>query len=326
MALDDIEAINQLKARYFRTMDTKDWDGMRQVFTDDVVMDTTESGGGVVTGADEFMAFLREALDGAVTVHQGHMPEIDLTSETTATGIWALNDIVIWPNGMRPRRLRALRRDLREERRRVADQVVEAHPAAHRLRDARGDLMPVAVVTGGASGLGLALGERCAALGMDVALLDLDGERAAAEQLRVAEAHKVAAFGGQARRRRDAASVEAGASDVDERLRRHRSWSNVGVQLFGAVESFTDDEWRWLLDVNVTGRINGPYTLTNLTILDLRYSNTPAVWQASNQYVTSPYNWADFAATCFVMSATARPAGSIGVNPRRTATGGLQYA
>ena len=29
--------------------------------------------------------------------------------------------------------------------------------------------------------------------------------------------------------------------------------SNVGVQLFGAVEAFTDDEWRWLLDVNVTG-------------------------------------------------------------------------
>ena len=63
--MDDIEAIRQLKARYFRTMDTKDWDGMRQVFTDDVVIDTSEAGGGVVTGADEFMAFLQEALDGA---------------------------------------------------------------------------------------------------------------------------------------------------------------------------------------------------------------------------------------------------------------------
>jgi uncharacterized protein (TIGR02246 family) len=99
--MDDLEAIRQLKARYFRTMDTKDWDGMRQVFTADVVMDTTESGGGLVTGADEFLAFLREALDGATTVHQGHMPEIELTSDTTATGVWALNDIVIWPNGMR---------------------------------------------------------------------------------------------------------------------------------------------------------------------------------------------------------------------------------
>jgi uncharacterized protein (TIGR02246 family) len=99
--MNDLEAIRQLKARYFRTMDTKDWDGMRQVFTDDVVMDTTEAGGGIVTGADEFIGFLRKTLDGTVTVHQGHMPEIELTSETTATGIWALNDIVIFPNGMR---------------------------------------------------------------------------------------------------------------------------------------------------------------------------------------------------------------------------------
>ena len=99
--MDDIEAIKQLKARYFRTMDTKDWAGMRQVFTDDVVMDTSEAGGGVVSGADEFMSFLQEALGGAVTVHQGHMPEIELTSGTTAAGVWALNDIVIFPNGVR---------------------------------------------------------------------------------------------------------------------------------------------------------------------------------------------------------------------------------
>jgi uncharacterized protein (TIGR02246 family) len=99
--MDDLEAIRLLKARYFRTMDTKDWDGMRQVFTDDVVIDTTDSGGAVVSGADEFMTFLQGVLNGAVTIHQGHMPEIELTSESTATGIWALNDIVIWPNGMR---------------------------------------------------------------------------------------------------------------------------------------------------------------------------------------------------------------------------------
>ena len=99
--LHEVEAIRRLKARYFRTMDTKDWDGMRQVFTDDVVIDTSEAGGDVVRGAAEFITFLQEALGGAVTVHQGHMPEIDLTSEATATGIWALNDIVIWPNGMR---------------------------------------------------------------------------------------------------------------------------------------------------------------------------------------------------------------------------------
>ncbi|HUC35930.1 MAG TPA: nuclear transport factor 2 family protein [Acidimicrobiales bacterium] len=99
--MDDVEAIRRLKARYFRTMDTKDWDAMRQVFTDDVVIDTSEAGGDVVRGADAFMTYLRGALGGAVTVHQGHMPEIDIISETTATGIWALNDVVIWPDGMR---------------------------------------------------------------------------------------------------------------------------------------------------------------------------------------------------------------------------------
>ena len=99
--MDDIEAIRQLKARYFRTMDTKDWAGMRQVFADDVVIDTSEGGGGVVTGADEFMAFLQEALGEATTVHQGHMPEIELTSDATATGVWALTDIVIFPGGIR---------------------------------------------------------------------------------------------------------------------------------------------------------------------------------------------------------------------------------
>ena len=99
--VDDSEAIRALKARYFRTMDTKDWDGMRAVFADDVVMDTTEVGGSRIEGADAFMGFLSEMLADAVTVHHGHMPEIDVTSPTTATGIWSLHDIVIFPNGMR---------------------------------------------------------------------------------------------------------------------------------------------------------------------------------------------------------------------------------
>ena len=97
--MDHLEAIKQLKARYFRTMDTKDWDAMRKVFADDVVVDTTSSGGNVVEGAEEFIAFLRAALQDVVTVHHGHMPEIELTSATTAKGIWAMEDHLKWPNG-----------------------------------------------------------------------------------------------------------------------------------------------------------------------------------------------------------------------------------
>jgi uncharacterized protein (TIGR02246 family) len=97
--MDDVEAIKQLKARYFRTMDTKDWTGMRRVFADDVVVDTASSGGGVISGADDFMAFLEPTLEGVVTVHHGHMPEIDLTSDTTATGIWSMEDMLRFADG-----------------------------------------------------------------------------------------------------------------------------------------------------------------------------------------------------------------------------------
>jgi uncharacterized protein (TIGR02246 family) len=99
--VDDIEAIRQLKARYFRCMDTKDWDAMRRVFTDDAVIDTTASGGNVIAGADEFMSFLRGTLAGVITAHHGHTPEITLTSASTASGIWALQDMLIWPDGSR---------------------------------------------------------------------------------------------------------------------------------------------------------------------------------------------------------------------------------
>ncbi|MDL4817291.1 nuclear transport factor 2 family protein [Actinomadura opuntiae] len=97
--MNDLEAIKQLKARYCRTMDTKDWDAMRQVFADDAVIDTTASGGGTVTGAEEFMTFLREALADVVSVHHCHTPEITLTSPSTAAGIWAMEDRLRWADG-----------------------------------------------------------------------------------------------------------------------------------------------------------------------------------------------------------------------------------
>jgi len=97
--VDDREAIRQLKARYFRAIDTKDWPGLRRVFTDDVVMDSTASGGRVITGAEQFLTFLRDAIGDVLTVHHGHTPEIELTSPTTASGIWAMEDMLRWPDG-----------------------------------------------------------------------------------------------------------------------------------------------------------------------------------------------------------------------------------
>ncbi|HMQ24806.1 MAG TPA: nuclear transport factor 2 family protein, partial [Acidimicrobiales bacterium] len=98
---EDVEAIKALKARYFRLLDTKDWAGFRQLFTDDVAIDTSAAGGSVTTSADEFVAFLVDVLADAVTVHQGHMPEIELTGPDSATGVWALHDIVVFPTDLR---------------------------------------------------------------------------------------------------------------------------------------------------------------------------------------------------------------------------------
>jgi hypothetical protein len=98
-AHDDIESIRQLKARYFRMMDTKDWDGLAAVFADDVEIDMTGEGGGVTHGVAEYLPFLRQHIETVVTVHHGHMPEIELTSPTTATAIWAMEDELWWPEG-----------------------------------------------------------------------------------------------------------------------------------------------------------------------------------------------------------------------------------
>jgi uncharacterized protein (TIGR02246 family) len=97
--MDDLEAIKQLKARYCRTMDTKDWSAMRNVFADDVTMDTVDSGGTVISGADAFMTFLEEAIGNVVTVHHCHTPEIDLLSATEARGIWAVEDMLRFADG-----------------------------------------------------------------------------------------------------------------------------------------------------------------------------------------------------------------------------------
>ena len=97
--VDDVEAIKQLKARYFRTMDTKDWEGFLSVFVPDVIIDMTGEGGTRTEGALDFVSTVRSSLEEAVSVHHGHMPEVTLTSPTTATGVWALEDHLWWPEG-----------------------------------------------------------------------------------------------------------------------------------------------------------------------------------------------------------------------------------
>jgi hypothetical protein len=118
-----IEEISQLKARYFRCMDTKDWDGFEAVFAPDAMLDSREAmfarnaagqciqSGRVVNEkevSDEAWqsfgaANIRKAVEGEVnpltTTHHGHMPEIEITSPSTARGIWAMEDIIRYSPG-----------------------------------------------------------------------------------------------------------------------------------------------------------------------------------------------------------------------------------
>lgn len=97
--------IQELKSRYCRLMDTKQWPQWRNVFCDDIVMDVSddvppELGNAITTGLDTVETQLRSFVGDAITVHQVHAPEIELTSATTAKGIWAMSDVVIWPEGV----------------------------------------------------------------------------------------------------------------------------------------------------------------------------------------------------------------------------------
>src|SRR4051812_42746591 len=80
-------------------MDIKDWATMREVFAPDVRVDVSGDGAGVFDGVDAFFAMLEPTLRDVVTVHHGHMPEIEVTSPTTARGIWAMEDMLRFPDG-----------------------------------------------------------------------------------------------------------------------------------------------------------------------------------------------------------------------------------
>lgn len=113
----------------------------------------------------------------------------------------------------------------------------------------------VAVVTGGGSGLGASMARRFAGEGMAVVLLDIDGEQAE----RTAQA--IRETGATARSFRvdvaDGSALQAIARDVEAEFGSCTVLcANVGVQQFGAIERLTEQDWRWVLDVNVMGVVH----------------------------------------------------------------------
>ena len=93
--LVEIETIKQLKYRYMRCLDLKRWDEIATCFSEDAT--SAYSGGKYAyEGRDAIVEFFRGAMGPEmVTSHHVHHPEIALTSATTATGTWSLEDTVI---------------------------------------------------------------------------------------------------------------------------------------------------------------------------------------------------------------------------------------
>jgi SnoaL-like domain len=92
-------AICNVKARYCRCLDTKDWVGYSACFTEDLILDTSPAGGARLEGRDAAVAYVRSSIsEDTITTHHVHAPEIDIDGDT-ATAVWAMQDRNIWPNG-----------------------------------------------------------------------------------------------------------------------------------------------------------------------------------------------------------------------------------
>jgi NAD(P)-dependent dehydrogenase (short-subunit alcohol dehydrogenase family) len=112
----------------------------------------------------------------------------------------------------------------------------------------------VAVITGGGSGIGASLARACGAAGMRVVVVDVNEERATAVAAELPGGTAVARTVDVS----DAASVAALADFAFETFGAvHLLCNNAGVSPAGRIWDFTDDEWQWLLGVNVRGVANG---------------------------------------------------------------------
>ncbi len=105
---DEREAIRLLKARYCRFLDTRDIPAWRELFDPEVevLLDLAVSTGGAdpqtmppLHGVDEFLPVVLGGIGDAATVHHCHTPEIEMTSATTANAIWAMEDLLSFPDG-----------------------------------------------------------------------------------------------------------------------------------------------------------------------------------------------------------------------------------
>ena len=109
--LGAIEAIRQLKAKYWRGVDFADGDLVRSILAEDCELDYVGCCTDPATGIDHLpqMNVVLRGRDAwqtgtleeprVITVHQGHQHEITVTGDTAASGIWSFTDRFFMPAG-----------------------------------------------------------------------------------------------------------------------------------------------------------------------------------------------------------------------------------
>src|SRR5580704_13002004 len=149
----------------------------------------------------------------------------------------------------------------------------------------------VAVITGGASGIGKAVAQRAATEGMRIVVADIEeGPLKDAENEltnRGAEAIGVVTDVSDAasvRSLRDAALDRFGAV--------HLVHNNAGVGLGGPIWDVTEEDWRWILGVNLWGVIHGVATFVPLLIEqgEGHVVNTASIAGLTTAAFLGPYN------------------------------------
>ena len=104
--LQDIEEIKTLKAKYIRFGDTKQWDDLAKLLTDDFAalfeiaprLSKDQPRQAEISGRDLFINTWASSLVVVVTMHTVFLPEITLISPTAANGIWGMHDLVKMPH------------------------------------------------------------------------------------------------------------------------------------------------------------------------------------------------------------------------------------
>ena len=94
--LYEIEQIKQLKARYFRALDTNDWTLFGNCLSEDCTA-LYSDGELPLKGRDAIVDFMVKHMSGPaiISVHNGHTPEIEIVDSNRATGVWYLQDQVM---------------------------------------------------------------------------------------------------------------------------------------------------------------------------------------------------------------------------------------